>query len=92
MNEENLINAVEIGLYRHFKGNYYFVYSVGFLVDKELCVQYFRLLEPEKGSFIRPVSDFIATSCVYKGKTISISERPDNVTGQSIRFERITKL
>lgn len=85
MNEQ-----VTIGLYRHFKGAYYFVQSIvrdcsnG---DTPMC-QYFNVLHPEFGTFVRPVSEWFSTD-TDKGEIVS---RLDNITGQTHRFEKVYSL
>lgn len=90
---------VTIGLYRHFKGGYYYVTSLcRSATDEEtVMVNYFDICHPEYGSFVRPLEDFI--SCTYMvtlpNKDVqpkNIGERLDNVTGQFRRFERVKDL
>lgn len=77
---------VEIGrVYRHFKGNYYFVQDVAY--DSELqerYVVYRPLYEREDGKklWIRKESMFLE----------EIPERPDNITGQKTRFEKVADI
>lgn len=72
---------VEIGkVYRHFKGNYYFVENIAYDSEtKERMVVYKPLYEREDGRkiWIRPEKMFLE----------EIPERPDNITGQKHRFE-----
>lgn len=72
---------VEIGkVYRHFKGNYYFVENIAYDSEtKERMVVYKPLYEREDGRkiWVRPEKMFLE----------EISERPDNITGQKYRFE-----
>lgn len=72
-----------LGLYRHFKGEYYFLMNVlrnaGSSGDDYVC-QYFNVQHPEYGQFARPVSEW----------DTDVSNREDNVTGQTCRFERVT--
>lgn len=74
-------NEVKIGkVYRHFKGNYYFVENVAYDSEtKERIVVYKPLYEREDNrlTWVRPEKMFLS----------SISERPDNITGQKYRFE-----
>ena len=78
------MEQVQIGkVYRHFKGNYYFVDNVGFDSDtKERMVIYKPLYEREDGRYIwvRPESMFLSEIPL---------DRPDNVTKQTHRFELI---
>ena len=74
-------------VYRHFKGNYYFVENVAYDSEtQERMVVYRPLYEREDGKqlWIRPEKMFLE----------EIPERPDNITGQNHRFEldsQITK-
>ncbi len=74
-------------VYRHFKGNYYFVENVAYDSEtQERMVVYRPLYEREDGKqlWIRPEKMFLE----------EIPERPDNITGQKRRFEldsQITK-
>ena len=78
MNEE-----VQIGrVYRHFKGNYYFVEDVAYDSEtKERMVVYKPLYnrEDNRQLWVRPEKMFLE----------EIPERPDNITGQKVRFELV---
>ena len=66
-------------VYRHFKGNYYFVENVAYDSEtQERMVVYRPLYEREDGKqlWIRPEKMFLE----------EIPERPDNITGQKHRF------
>lgn len=80
------MDTVKIGkVYRHFKGNYYFVENVAYDSEtKERMVVYKPLYDREDGRFIwvRPEKMFLE----------EIPERPDNITGQKYRFERVDSL
>ena len=84
--EENFMNEVEIGrVYRHFKGNYYFVEDIAYDSEtKERMVIYKPLYEREDGRkiWVRPEKMFLE----------EIPERPDNITGQKTRFALVTDL
>lgn len=82
---------VSIGLYRHFKGQYYYVtgLSKSATDEKTVMVNYFNVCHPEFGSFVRPLDDFTAT---HEEDGRSIKDRPDNVTGQVMRLERVKDL
>lgn len=71
---------VKIGkVYRHFKGNYYFVENIAYDSEtKERMVVYKPLYEREdnRNIWVRPEKMFLS----------SIPERPDNITGQTHRF------
>ena len=77
---------VEIGkVYRHFKGIYYFVENVACDSEtKERMVVYKPLYHraDEKNIWIRPEKMFLE----------EIPNRPDNVTGQKIRFELVEEI
>jgi len=76
---------VKIGrVYRHFKGNYYFVENIGlFSENKERMVIYKSLYNRDDSSiWIRPESMFLE----------EISNRPDNITGQTHRFELVEEI
>lgn len=76
-----LMNEVKIGrVYRHFKGNYYFVENVAYDSEsKEKMVVYKPLYNRDDGRsiWVRPEKMFLE----------EIPERPDNITGQKHRFE-----
>ena len=79
------MSEVEIGrVYRHFKGNYYFVENVALDSEtKERIVVYKPLYERnDSGIWGRREKMFWE----------EIPERPDNITGQKHRFERIDNL
>ena len=80
------MEEVKIGkVYRHFKGNYYFVENVAYDSEtQERMVVYKRLYNKEDGKFIfvRPEKMFLS----------EIPERPDNITGQNHRFELVEKI
>ena len=82
---------VSVGLYRHFKGQYYYVtgLSKSAIDEKTVMVNYFNVCHPEFGSFVRPLDDFTAT---HEEDGRSIKDRPDNVTGQIMRLERVKDL
>ena len=77
------MEEVKIGrVYRHFKGNYYFVENVAYDSEtKERMVVYKPLYNREDGRFIwvRPEKMFLE----------EIPERPDNITEQKHRFELV---
>ena len=80
------MEQVKIGkVYRHFKGNYYFVENVAYDSEsQERIVVYKPLYNREDNRYIwvRPEKMFLE----------EISERPDNVTGQKHRFEYCEEL
>ena len=75
------MEEVKIGkVYRHFKGNYYFVENIAYDSETiERMVVYKPLYEREDGRkiWVRPEKMFLE----------KIQERPDNITGQKFRFE-----
>ena len=75
------MDEVKIGrVYRHFKGNYYFVENVAYDSEtKERMVVYKPLYKRDDGRsiWVRPEKMFLE----------EIPERPDNITGQKHRFE-----
>ena len=74
---------IKIGkVYRHFKGNYYFVEDVAYDSEtKERMVVYKPLYNREDNRllWVRPEKMFLE----------EIPERPDNITGQKLRFELV---
>lgn len=80
------MEQVKIGkVYRHFKGNYYFVENIGYDSEsKERMVIYKPLYNREDGRsiWIRPEKMFLE----------EIPDRPDNITGQKHRFELAEEL
>lgn len=79
------MNEVKIGkVYRHFKGNYYFVENVGLDSEtKERVVIYKPLYEREDSKiWVRKEKMFLE----------EIPERADNITGQKFRFELCEEL
>lgn len=74
------MEEVQIGrVYRHFKGNYYFVENIAYDSEtQERIVVYKPLYEREDGKkiWVRPEKMFLS----------EIPERPDNITGQKYRF------
>ena len=85
----NFGQRVTIGLYRHFKGEYYYVtgLSKSATDEKTVLVNYFNVCHPEYGTCTRPIDDFI-TEYDDKAQCL-ISNRKDNITGQHTRFARI---
>lgn len=77
------MDQIKIGkVYRHFKGNYYFVEDVAYDSEtKERMVIYKPLYnrEDNRQLWVRPEKMFLE----------EIPERPDNITGQKVRFELV---
>lgn len=74
------MEKVKIGkVYRHFKGNYYFVEDVALDSEtKERVVVYKTIYDREDSRiWVRRKKMFVE----------EIPERPDNITGQKHRFE-----
>ena len=79
------MDQVQIGkVYRHFKGNYYYVKDVALDSEtKERMVVYSPVYDrTDSMLWIRPEKMFIE----------EIPERPDNITGQKHRFELCTDI
>ena len=80
------MDAVNIGkVYRHFKGNYYFVENVAYHSEtQERMVVYKPLYKRDdsKNIWVRPEKMFLE----------EIPKRPDNITGQKHRFELVENL
>lgn len=80
------MQEVKIGrVYRHFKGNYYFVENVAYDSEtKERMVVYKPLYQRDDGRsiWVRPEKMFLE----------EIPERPDNITGQKVRFELVNDI
>ena len=80
------MNEVKIEkVYRHFKGNYYFVENVAYDSESmERMVVYRPLYNRNDGRLllVRPEKMFLE----------EIPERPDNITGQKFRFELVVEL
>ena len=66
-------------VYRHFKGNYYFVENVAYDSENQERMVVYKPLYDRNDSqiWVRPEKMFLE----------EIPERPDNVTGQKHRFE-----
>lgn len=77
------MDQIKIGkVYRHFKGNYYFVEDVAYDSEtKERMVVYKPLYnrEDNRQLWVRPEKMFLE----------EIPERPDNITDQKLRFELV---
>ena len=65
-------------LYRHFKGNFYYVKDVAQHTESGEMMVVYQAMYGEYGTFVRPVDMFL--------EEIDPS-REDNVTGQKYRFE-----
>lgn len=80
------MEEVKIGrVYRHFKGNYYFVENVAYDSEtNERMVVYKPLYKRDDGHSI-----WVRAERMFLSK---IPERPDNITGQSHRFELVNDI
>ena len=79
------MEQVKIGkVYRHFKGNYYFVENRAINSETNEWMVVYKPLYDRNDSqiWVRPEKMFLE----------EIPERPDNVTGQKHRFEFCTEL
>ena len=79
------METVKIGkVYRHFKGNYYFVENVALDSENKQRMVVYKSLYDRKDSMIwvRPEKMFLE----------EIPDRPDNITGQKHRFELVEDL
>ena len=77
------MNEVKEGeVYRHFKGTFFYIICVA--QDSETCerIVVYRHLDNTKGIWTRNEKMFLE----------EIPERPDNVTRQKHRFERVDNL
>lgn len=88
---------VSVGLYRHFKGSYFYVTNVArsctSTEDVDYLVNYFDVCHPEVGMFSRKLEDFTSLFDQREdGEIVYIKCREDNVTGQFHRFERVKDL
>lgn len=72
------------GVYRHFKGNYYYVLNVALDSETQERIVVYKPLYERTDSmlWVRPEKMFLE----------SISERLDNITGQKHRFELVEDL
>ena len=79
------MEEVKIGkVYRHFKGNYYFVENVALdSENKERVVIYKSIYDRDDSQiWVRKEKMFLE----------EIPERPDNITGQKHRFELVEEI
>lgn len=80
------MEEVKVGrVYRHFKGNYYFVEDIAYDSEsKNRMVVYKPLYNREDGrnTWVRSEKMFLE----------EIPERADNITGQKVRFELVDKI
>ena len=80
------MDAVNIGkVYRHFKGNYYFVENVAYHSETQERMVVYKPLHNREDSrtlWVRPEKMFLE----------EIPQRSDNITGQKHRFELVEDL
>ena len=80
------MEEVKIGrVYRHFKGNYYFVENIAYDSEtQERMVVYKPLYKryDNRSIWVRPEKMFLE----------EIPDRPDNITGQKVRFELVDEV
>ena len=71
-------------IYQHFKGNFYYVVDVALDSETKERMVVYKPLYPRNDSefWVRREKMFLE----------EIPERPDNVTGQTVRFKLIDKL
>lgn len=89
--------TVKPGLYRHFKGQYFYVLNViRDCTSGEFMCQYVNVCRPEEIPWVRSVEDFVSdhdtTEQFGDEMTLYIKDRKDNVTGQTYRFERVENI
>lgn len=81
------MKEVKIGkVYRHFKGNYYFVENIAFDSETQERIVVYRPIynrEDNKSLWVRKEEMFLSEIP---------SNRPDNITKQKHRFELVTDL
>ena len=77
------MDQIKIGkVYRHFKGNYYFVEDVAYdseTIERMVVYKPLYNREDNRQLWVRPEKMFLE----------EIPERPDNITGQKVRFELV---
>ncbi|MBR6504714.1 MAG: DUF1653 domain-containing protein [Clostridia bacterium] len=80
------MDTVKIGkVYRHFKGNYYFVENIGYSSESQERLVIYKPLykrDDNKNIWVRPEKMFLE----------EIPDRPDNITGQKHRFEYVEEI
>lgn len=69
-------------IYRHFKGPFYYVICVGLDSETRERLVVYQHLDGSGTICIRPEKMFLE----------KIPERPDNITGQKNRFEKVESL
>ena len=72
-------------VYRHFKGNYYFVENIAYNSETEEKMVTYKPLykrDDDRNIWVRPEKMFLD----------NISDRSDNITGQTYRFELVDNI
>ena len=81
------MEEVKIGrVYRHFKGNYYFVENIAYDSENTERMVVYKPLYPREDNrciWVRPEKMFLEQIP---------AERPDNITGQTHRFELVEEI
>lgn len=81
------MEQIKIGrVYRHFKGNYYFIENVAYDSENmERMVVYKPLYQRDdnRSIWVRPEKMFFESVP---------ADRPDNITGQTVRFELVKEI
>ena len=73
------MEEVQIGkVYRHFKGNYYFVENIAYDSETTERIVVYKPLYDKRQLWVRPEKMFLSEIPI---------DRPDNITGQKHRFE-----
>lgn len=80
------MDTAQIGkVYRHFKGNYYFVENIGYSSESQERLVIYKPLykrDDDKNIWVKPEKMFLE----------EIPKRPDNITGQKHRFEYVDNI
>lgn len=69
-------------VYRHFKGPFYHVICIGYDSETQEKMVVYRHLDNSGKICVRPEKMFLE----------EIPDRPDNITGQKVRFELVNDL
>lgn len=71
------------GIYRHFKGNYYYAKEIAICSETRGEYVVYQALYGDCKTYVRPLGMFCEE--IDKG-------REDNTTGQSVRFQHVEKI
>ena len=78
------MDELEIGkVYRHFKGNYYLLLDTALHSETQEVFVVYKALYGDCKTWVRPLKMFL--------EKIN-QNKPDNITGQNHRFERVDKI